>query len=384
MFNKGTTALPYEPYKSINPENIKVNMSSNLIPYPYVTSTTNIQGVDFTVNEDGSVLVNGTNTSSTSYIWFQLTGDISFKEDTPCFLSGCPEGGSFSTYKLRTASLEDTGNGALINKTVPKTQVYIVIGMGITVENLVFKPMLNKGTTALPYEPYIAPKDVEKVVVAKSPNLIPYPYFTESSTRNGIDWTINEDNSITANGTATGDSYFWCVSSLYFSKGTYTVSGCPEGGATNTFWIGAMSLNSVKEYGEGVTTTAEEEGKTNFYCIVKQGVTVENITFYPMLTKNNNPNIFPYPYQNSSMTQGGLTFTDNRDGTITVNGTSTKAMDFYYWNNRSPLKVNAGENYLLTDVLQAVGGQNIISKYFYIIHQVCQLLHSVIQVLGLI
>lgn len=360
MLSKGTTALPYEPYKNINPENIRVNMSSNLIPYPYKTSTTNIQGVDFTVNEDGSVLVNGTNTSSTSYIWFQLTGDISFKEGTPCFLSGCPEGGSFSTYKLRTASLEDTGNGALINKTVPKTQVYIVIGMGITVENLVFKPMLNKGTTALPYEKYIAPKDVEKVVVAKSPNLLNYANYS-NRTIQGIIYTANDDGTITANGTATADSYYYLTKGYYIAlkAGTYTVSGCPEGGSKNTYAIVGAGWVPL-DIGEGSTFTLEEDANKSIMIFIKKGTTVENLTFYPMLTKNNNPNIFPYPYQNSSMTQGGLTFTDNRDGTITVNGTSTKAMDFYYWNYRSPLKVNAGENYFVDGCPASGGG----SKYY--------------------
>ena len=342
---------------------------NNLIPYPYAQTTLTTNGITFTDNGDGTITANGTAIADAAFkCW--AWGDKVLPSGN-YFVSGCPQNGSVNTYYINFAfrynnvnfkDVRDIGAGALIEARDGIEGIYAVIRIksGITIESLTFKPMLNKGTTALPYEPYIAPKDVEKVVVAKSPNLIPYPYFTESSTRNGIDWTINEDNSITANGTATGDSYFWCVSSLYFSKGTYTVSGCPEGGATNTFWIGAMSLNSVKEYGEGVTTTAEEEGKTNFYCIVKQGVTVENITFYPMLTKNNNPNIFPYPYQNSSMTQGGLTFTDNRDGTITVNGTSTKAMDFYYWNNRSPLKVNAGENYFV-DGCPANGGG---SKYY--------------------
>ena len=361
MLNKGTTALPYEPY--IAPKDVEkvvVAKSPNLLNYANYSNRT-IEGIIYTANDDGTITANGTATAD-SYYYLTQGYSIALKVGTYT-VSGCPEGGSRNTYAIVGFGWVplDIGEGSTFTlEEDANKSIMIFIKKGTTVENLIFFPMLNKGTKVLPYEKYIAPKDVEKVVVAKSPNLIPYPYFTKPSTRNGIDWTINEDNSITANGTATGDSFFWCVSSLYFSKGTYTVSGCPEGGTTNTFWIGAMSLNSVKEYGEGVTTTAEEEGKTNFYCMVKQGVTVENITFYPMLIKNNNPNIFPYPYQNSSMTQGGLTFTDNRDGTITVNGTSTKAMDFYYWNNRSPLKVNAGENYFVDGCPASGGG----SKYY--------------------
>lgn len=285
MLNKGTTALPYEPYKSINPENIKVNMSSNLIPYPYKTSTTNINGVDFTVNEDGSVLVNGTNTSTTSFCWFQLTGDISFKEGEPCFLSGCPSGGSLSTYRLRTAAIDDTGNGALINKTVSKTQIFIVIGIGATVENLIFKPMLNKGTTALPYEKYIAPKDVEKVVVAKSPNLQPYP-FSPTTSVSGITATYNDDGSVSVNGTATADAYFWNIGHKPYLKAgvTYTLSGCPEGGSRSTYAIAGLGWKPL-EVGNGTTFSVEEDGEKQLGIFIKSGTTVENLTFYPMLNK---------------------------------------------------------------------------------------------------
>lgn len=293
MFNKGTTALPYEPYKSINPENIRVNMSNNLIPYPYKTSTTNINGVDFTVNEDGSVLVNGTNTSTTSFCWFQLTGDISFKEGEPCFLSGCPSGGSLSTYRLRTAAIDDTGNGALINKTVSKTQIFIVIGIGATVENLIFKPMLNKGTTALPYEKYIAPKDVEKVVVAKSPNLQPYPFSPTTSVR-GITATYNDDGSVSVNGTATADAYFWNIGHKPYLKAgvTYTLSGCPEGGSRNTYGITGLGWKPL-DIGEGSTFSVEEDGEKQLGIFIKLGTTVENLTFYPMLVKGDKA----LPYQ---------------------------------------------------------------------------------------
>lgn len=284
-------AISYEPYKSINPENIKVNMSSNLIPYPYKTSTTNINGVDFTVNEDGSVLVNGTNTSTTSFCWFQLTGDISFKEGEPCFLSGCPSGGSLSTYRLRTAAIDDTGNGALINKTVSKTQIFIVIGIGATVENLIFKPMLNKGITALPYQKYIAPKDVEKVVVAKSPNLINFK-DQKTQTINGITFTVNEDGSVMVNGTATADAYLWNFGSATLSVGTYTASGCPEGGARYTYAF--VGTNWVPmDVGNGDTFTVDEYTTRQLAIYIRKGITVENLTFYPMLVKGDKA----LPYQ---------------------------------------------------------------------------------------
>lgn len=41
-------------------------------------------------------------------------------------------------------------------------------------------------------------------------------------------------------------------------------------------------------------------------------------------------NLLPYPYFSSSKTENGLTFTDNKDGTVSIKGTST-AMSFFYF-----------------------------------------------------
>lgn len=39
-------------------------------------------------------------------------------------------------------------------------------------------------------------------------------------------------------------------------------------------------------------------------------------------------NLIPYPYESTTVTKGGLTFTDNGDGSVTINGTSTEAVTF--------------------------------------------------------
>lgn len=40
-------------------------------------------------------------------------------------------------------------------------------------------------------------------------------------------------------------------------------------------------------------------------------------------------NLIPYPYHETTKTQNGITFTDNGDGSITVNGTATESASFY-------------------------------------------------------
>ncbi len=41
-------------------------------------------------------------------------------------------------------------------------------------------------------------------------------------------------------------------------------------------------------------------------------------------------NLVEYPYSEASKESGGITFTDNADGTITVNGTAAESTSFYF------------------------------------------------------
>lgn len=131
----------------------KTVATENLIPYPYAETTKTANGVTFTVNSDGSVTVNGTATSDADFML--LRGPIqSYSESY--FLSGCPTGGSDTTYYISEGftTSKDTGNGVVFNN-LPSDQAWrIVIKSGTTVNNLVFKPMLNAGSTAKPYTPY--------------------------------------------------------------------------------------------------------------------------------------------------------------------------------------------------------------------------------------
>lgn len=133
----------------------KTVATENLIPYPYTETTKTANGVTFTVNSDGSVTVNGTATSDADFML--LRGPIqSYSESY--FLSGCPTGGSDTTYYISEGftTSKDTGNGVVFNN-LPSDQAWrIVIKSGTTVNNLVFRPMLNAGTEAKPYSKWFA------------------------------------------------------------------------------------------------------------------------------------------------------------------------------------------------------------------------------------
>lgn len=132
-----------------------VSTGRNLIPYPYSEPTVTKNGITFTVNTDGTITVNGTATDRAIYY---IAGLYSVSPPKDCIMTGCPSGGGSNTYALEAYNEDqyyhsDKGSGTLIPANFA-CRIIIVIRQGTTVNNLVFKPMLNYGSSALPYEPY--------------------------------------------------------------------------------------------------------------------------------------------------------------------------------------------------------------------------------------
>ena len=73
-------------------------------------------------------------------------------------------------------------------------------------------------------------------------------------------------------------------------------------------------------------------------------------------------NLIPYPYFDKTLTQNGITFTDNGDGTITVNGTATDTANFMCVNMGSPVPIKAGTYFV--SGCPANGGANTFEFAF--------------------
>ena len=113
-------------------------------------SSTNIQGVSFTVNTDGTVSASGTNTGSSSATLIIVpNADVVKIPDGDYVLSGCPAGGSSDTFDLRwfrystNKSAYDTGASAEVSKSgnTNDSNIAIVVKAGVTI-NATFAPML--------------------------------------------------------------------------------------------------------------------------------------------------------------------------------------------------------------------------------------------------
>lgn len=119
--------------------------------------TTTINGITMVNNGDGTYTVNGTATDDFDIALAPYTT----KQNIYYTLSGCPSGGSKTTYYLDPRGYEyDTGRGiTIINPNQDFSDyIRIVIKKDVTVNNLLFKPMFNEGQTAQPFEPYTGGK----------------------------------------------------------------------------------------------------------------------------------------------------------------------------------------------------------------------------------
>ena len=132
----------------------KIVYSDKNLLAPSTTGSSKITGVQFTNNSDGTITVSDTATANSTF----LLGTFSPAYKTVT-LSGCPSGGSSSTYTLyaydptTTKTYYDYGSGVSFNSQNP-VNLYIRVFSGATVSGLIFKPQIELGSTPSAYTPY--------------------------------------------------------------------------------------------------------------------------------------------------------------------------------------------------------------------------------------
>ena len=104
-------------------------------------------------------------------------------------------------------------------------------------------------------------------------------------TINGVTFTVNDDKSITVNGTATSRIVIATGKAYIQQTGNYTYTGTPSGGSSATYSMNYRSGNIYKDTDIGNGVTAQFEGGKTYEAVIdiRSGVTVSDLTFYPML-----------------------------------------------------------------------------------------------------
>lgn len=114
---------------------------------PSIASST-VNDVEITKNSDGSYTLNGT-ASAAVMLYFETfeTGGASY------ILSGCPSGGSYTTYCMGVVDHgTDYGNGLTFNED---ERPYIRVANGYHVDHMTFYPMIRLASvTDVTFEPY--------------------------------------------------------------------------------------------------------------------------------------------------------------------------------------------------------------------------------------
>ena len=246
-------------------------VGENLIPYPYAQPERTTNGITFTFADDGSVIANGTATENAD---FSVCVRTNFGTDKALMLkpgiyaiTGCPEGGSDSTYRIQVQFGDKTelkynlkadyGKGFVFEVTEEYAkyacQIQCHVQKGYTVTDLVFKPMLVLGSVLKEYQPYkLSRESLRKDINA------------------GVELASRVDNQFS---TATGNNI--------------TVNDSVDG---NIIELGIKGNSFQKTYG----------GK-NLYNPTLETNELNGITCTQNVDANGNP-----------------------DGTYTINGTSTK------------------------------------------------------------
>lgn len=416
---KGLSSNDYTSEEKTKLGGVGTSQGRNIIPYPYSQTTKTVYGVTFTDNKDGSIGISGTQDGSTSRpymgvgIWWgtdKKEGNIKIDANTYFTISAnCSSdnaGIRYYVYDESGSKLADNIVYGTATKTLKfdvDTWVALCIETAANSEtyDCICKPQLELGTIAHAYEPSIESnvnlkKEIDKTSTLQGQNLIPYPYDGTEGNTNGITWTVNDDGSVTANGTASKEAPYSLIYPYNLSTmkslqlgNTYIISdGLTDEQHTN---VGYMQLvrydkNNPTNWKYGVSSmkgteiyTANDENTLQYgiMLIIRNGATANNITFKPMLevgtmsheyqpttisntslnerlSDQQGQNLIPYPYYRpDSYTNNGITWTVNEDGSVTANGTATATAHYTVFIGKLGLEI--GKNYVLT--ITTVKGQ---------------------------
>lgn len=322
---KGLSSNDYTSEEKTKLGGVGTSQGRNIIPYPYSQTTKTVYGVTFTDNKDGSIGISGTQNGSTSRpymgvgIWWgtdKKEGNIKIDANTYFTISAnCSSdnaGIRYYVYDESGSKLADNIVYGTATKTLKfdvDTWVALCIETAANSEtyDCICKPQLELGTIAHAYEPSIESnvnlkKEIDKTSTLQGQNLIPYPYDGTEGNTNGITWTVNDDGSVTANGTASKEAPYSLIYPYNLSTmkslqlgNTYIISdGLTDEQHTN---VGYMQLvrydkNNPTNWKYEVSSmkgteiyTANDENTLQYgiRLIIRNGATANNITFKPML-----------------------------------------------------------------------------------------------------
>lgn len=312
------SAMPHKAVATITSKNLAIKKNTQ--------TTVTTEGITYTANDDGTVTANGT---ATGTAYFLMLGSTDYTSQIPIKkgrytigmapAQGCriSVGVRNNAYENRILYYSTHVNSITFDITTDTARfdMILCVDSGYNVNNVIFEPLLVEGDTATEYEPYIDPTSVTVTRCGK--NLI--PVSAKTSTGNGITFTVNDDGSVTCNGTATKNAVINLTENYRLPLGTYILRGCPSTGSDTTYRLqtnkvidGAVTTGCVDiGLSTGSKLNITQECQVYTYIVVLAGTTVSNVTFYPQLRMSSDADTTYEPYN-------GATYTPASDGTVEI------------------------------------------------------------------
>lgn len=240
-FNKystdgGATFIDVEDSNAVHyGDQSKGYVGKNLLPYPYAESSyKNNNGIEYLVDNDGIITIDGTATAATAF-WILKDTGANLQWLNGKIISGCEGGGYSNSYKLVIGLDESpwseftnqySGNDVIISgipNDSKKVCVKLLISSGASVSNEKIYPMIRSASISdKTYEPYLTPNTeivnkaswVANNAVSGSHNLLEWKNSSNNvipaiNEINGVTFTRNKDYSITlSGGSATSEIWY--------------------------------------------------------------------------------------------------------------------------------------------------------------------------------
>ena len=207
--------------------------------------------------------------------------------------------GNMVYYKKDKSFLETQSSSWASTKslTTPSNAYYVSFAMKRTDDGAMTQSELEalhlqlESGTATTYEPYIGNSYPIYLGVE---NLLENNQTTQ--TINGVTFTVNEDKSVTLNGTSTATTDLYLVGGasqyidLGLTTGTYNLNGC-VGGSGTTYMLYVVQNRSGSLYyyqsvaSEGLNISVQTGDTFRIFIRVMSGQTLNNVTIKPQLEK---------------------------------------------------------------------------------------------------
>ena len=322
-----------------------------------------INGVTFTLNEDNTIIANGT---ATSNVYYNIQSNVLLKKGN-YILQGCPQNGGNARYYLELYKSgrkeDDYGNKVYFNieeDTLTFELCRIIIAKDTTVNNVKFQPMLYAGTEEKPYEQYGAMPSTEYISkihnVGDNINL-----FNVEGTNFNNSGKNNFTEKMAIGDTSVGQSIYNDYTNNIRCRAYYkvltneTVSISFNNNYTITYFLEANTSGVIEKTSYNKETNFEYTAtKDTILCLIfskkdstefsdsdieilKNSIKIERgnrVTAYSKYNRGNanitvcNKNILPqFDETPNTQTRNGVEITKNDDGSYTLNGTSTNYVD---------------------------------------------------------